>query len=409
MELPVNFDIAQTHIVKGLRQTLVAALGVTLGVAVYFFMNTLNSGFSGYSRDNIFQNNAQIKIYKSDELSKPLDTSKNSITIIRNPQITTLTKTLINPQAILNRIKQEPYITNAISQIDCNIFYNRGKTQVKGSSIGVNMVDYASMFNTQKYLLAGTARDLQSNINGVIIGCGIAKKLNLGLGDNITMSSSYGVTKVLRIVGIFQLGNSIADDSRSYINISTAQQFMKEGPAFVSTIYANTINPDNTDEYVKQLQATTMYQIDDWKTTNADVIAGDVTRSTMMGSISMSILVLAGFIIYNILSSTISQKMNDIAILKATGFSSMDVTKIFIIEALIMGVIGTIIGLVLGSILVLIMKNIYVGGPIGYFPIHFEPRMYIRSFLLGVFMTLAAGFFPARRAANLDPVDIFRK
>jgi lipoprotein-releasing system permease protein len=409
MELPVNFDIAQTHIVKGLRQTLVAALGVTLGVAVYFFMNTLNSGFSGYSRDNIFQNNAQIKIYKSDELSKPLDTSKNSITIIRNPQITTLTKTLINPQAILNRIKQEPYITNAISQIDCNIFYNRGKTQVKGSSIGVNMVDYASMFNTQKYLLAGTARDLQSNINGVIIGSGIAKKLNLGMGDNITMSSSYGVTKVLRIVGIFQLGNSMIDDSRSYINMSTAQQFMKEGPAFVSTIYANTINPDNTDEYVKQLQATTMYQIDDWKTTNADVIAGDKTRSTMMGSISMSILVLAGFIIYNILSSTISQKMNDIAILKATGFSSKDVTIIFIIEALIMGVIGTIIGLGLGSILVFIMKNVYVGGPIGYFPIHFEPRIYIRSFLLGVFMTLAAGFFPARRAANLDPVDIFRK
>jgi lipoprotein-releasing system permease protein len=409
MELPVNIDIAQTHIVKGLRQTLVAALGVTLGVAVYFFMNTLNSGFSGYSRDTIFQNNAQIKIYKSDELSKPLDSSKNSLTIIRNPQITTRTKTLINPEAILNRIKQEPYITNAISQIDCNIFYNRGKTQIKGSSIGVNMVDYSNMFNTQKYLLAGAPRDLQGNLNGVIIGCGIAKKLNLGVGDNITMSSSFGVTKVLRIVGIFELGSSMIDDTRSYINISTAQQFMKEGPAFVSTIYANTINPDNTDAYVKQIQAITPYQVDDWKTTNADVIAGDITRSTMMGSISMSILVLAGFIIYNILSSTISQKLNDIAILKATGFSSKDVTIIFIVEALIMGVVGTIMGLAIGSVLVFIMKNVYVGGPIGYFPIHFEPRMYLRSFLLGVFMTLSAGFFPARRAANLDPVDIFRK
>lgn len=409
MKLPVNFDIAQTHIVKGLRQTLVAALGVALGVAVYFFMNSLNYGFSGYSRDTIFQNNAQVKIYKSDELSKPLDSVKNSLTIIRNPQITTLSKTLINPEAILNQIKKEPYITNAISQIDCNIFYNRGKTQIKGNSVGVNMVNYAEMFNTQKYLLAGTARDLQSNLNGVIIGCGIAKKLNLGVGDNITMSSSFGVTKVLRIVGIFQFSNSMSDDSRSYINISTAQQFMKEGPAFVSTIYANTIDPDNTDEYVKLLKQNTIYQVDDWKTTNADVIAADTTRSTMLGSISFSILILAGFIIYNILSSTISQKINDIAILKATGFSGKDVIKIFITEALIMGVIGTVIGLLIGSVLVGIMKTVYVGGPIGYFPIDFEPVIYIRSFVLGVLMTIAAGFFPARRAANLDPVDIFRK
>jgi len=409
MKLPVNIDIAQTHILKGLRQTLVAALGVTIGVAVYLFMNSLSSGFSKFSRDNIFQSNAHIKIYKNDELSQALDTSAANLHIITNPQITTLSKKIINPLELLEQVKYEPYITNAIAQIDFTIFYNRGKTQIKGSGIGVNMIEYGAILNTQKYMVVGSLKDLQGNLNGVIIGSGIAEKLSLGVGDNITLSSSYGVSKVLRIVGIFKMGNSVIDDTKSYVNISTAQQFLKEGPAYVTTIYANTLDPDNTEQAVQKLQTLTNYTVEDWKTTNADVISGDKTRSTMMNSISMSILLLAGFIIYNILSSTISQKINDIAILKATGFSSKDVIKIFLLEALIMGVIGTLIGLGLGSILVFILSKVYMGGPVGYFPIHFELKLYLQSFVLGLLMTIFAGYFPSRRAANVDPVDIFRK
>jgi lipoprotein-releasing system permease protein len=409
MKFSVNNDIAITHIVKSRKQTFVASLGVAIGVAVYLFMNSLSSGFSGFSRNNIFQNNAHIKIYKNDEISQPILQNDSTISIILNPQITTLSKKLINPEMLLKQVKQESYITNAIAQIDFSVFYNRGKTQIKGAGMGVNMLDYSAMFDTQKYMMAGSIKALQGNLNGIIIGSGIAEKLSLGLDDNITLSSSYGVTKVLKIVGIFTMGNSLADDSKSYVNISTAQQFLKEGPSFVTAIYANTPNPDKTEDYVKQLQTLTPYTVEDWKTTNADVISGDKTRSTMMDSISMAILVLAGFIIYNILSSTISQKINDIAILKATGFSSRDVIKIFVSEALIMGVIGTVSGLLIGSVLIAILANVYMGGPVGYFPIHFELKLYLQSFFLGLLITVLSGYFPARSAANIDPVKIFRK
>ena len=410
MNLPVNIEIAKTHILKGFRQTMVAALGVSLGVAIYLFMNSLDSGFSDFSRDNIFQSSAHVKIYRDDELSQSLlKPDVHKINAIINPQITTLSKTLTNPELLLHQVKEEPYITNAIAQIDYTLFYNRGKTQVKGTGIGVNMIEYNAMFNTQKYMVAGTVEDLQSNTNGIIIGSGIAKKLSLNLGDNISVSSSYGVTKVLRIVGIFEFGNRMLDDTRSYVNINTAQQFLKEGPSYVNTIYANTLNPDKTEDYVRQLQTLTDYTVEDWKTTNADIMSQDTTRGTMMTSISLSILVLAGFIIYNILSSTISQKIDDIAILKATGFASRDVIIIFLLEALIMGVIGTLVGLVLGSMLIFILSQIYMGGPVGYFPITYEWALYLQSFILGLLMTFFAGYIPARKASHVDPVAIFRK
>ncbi len=410
MKFPVNVEIATTHIIKGIRQTLVAALGVALGVAIYLFMNTLDSGFSGFSRANIFESSAHLKIFKDDELSQPLiDSEENGLYVIINPQITTASKTLVNPDLLLKQVKEEPYITNALAQIDFSVFYNRGKTQIKGTGIGVNIAEYNQMFNTEKKMVAGSLDALATNPNGILIGSGIAENLSLALGDNLNVSTSYGVNKVLRVVGIFEFGSRAIDDSRSYVNVNTAQQLIKEGPAYVSTIYANTPDPDITEQYAQQLQQITHYTVEDWKTTNVDVLSQDSTRAIMMGSISFSILLLAGFIIYNILSSTISQKINDIAILKATGFASRDVIIIFILEALIMGVIGTVVGLITGSVLIFILSKVYVGGPVGYFPISYEFDLYLQSFTLGVLMTLLAGYIPSRRASHVDPVEIFRK
>ncbi|MCI5055988.1 MAG: ABC transporter permease [Flavobacteriales bacterium] len=409
MKLPVNIEIATTHIIKGAKQTLVAALGVALGVAIYLFMNSLSSGFSKFSRDNIFDSSAHLKIFRDDALSKTLNQDTNTLNIIVNPQITTQTKNIINPNQLIDHVKKEPYITNAIAQIDYTVFYNRGKTQVKGAGIGVDILEYDAMFNTRDKVIAGSLEDLKANGNGVILGSGIAKKLSLNLGDNVSMTSSYGVNKVLKIVGIVEFGNKKIDESRSYVNTNIAQQFLKEGPSYVNTIYANTIDPEKSKEYMQNLQTITNYSVEDWKTTNADIVSQDNTRATMMNSISASILVLAGFIIYNILSSTISQKIDDIAILKATGFSSRDVIIIFILEALLMGVVGTLIGLALGSVLVFILSKVYMGGPVGYFPISFELWLYLQSFFLGLLMTLLAGYFPARNASKVDPVEIFRK
>lgn len=411
MKKKINVEIAVTHIVARRKQTLTAAFGVTLGVGVYLFMNSLSGGFSRFSRDEIFKNSAHIKIYKNDEISSPFisPTDTNSAAVIVNPQITTLSKKIIDPERLLNIVKSQPFVTHALAQVNFDAFYNRGKAQLRGTSNGVNIIDYHAMFNIGKYMVVGSIDNLQGNLNGIIISSGIASKLNLGLNDNITVSSSFGVVKVMKIVGIFTTGNSMNDQSKSYVNISTAQQFIKEGPSYVSTLFVNTPNPDQSGYYAEKLQQLTEYTVEDWKTTSADVLSGDKTRSTLMNSISVSILIMAAFIIYNILSSTISQKIDDIAILKATGFSGGDVIRIFVVEAIIMGIIGTLMGLVLGSLLIWMMSGIYMGGPVGYFPISFEPKLYIQSFILGVIMTTCAGYIPARRAAHIDPVEIFRK
>ena len=228
MRLPVNLDIAFTHIITQKKQTFVTALGITIGVAIYLFMNTLGDGFSTFSRENIFQNNAHIVIDKKDELSQPLFEAEDALVLIRNPQIATSSKKLNNPEALLRDIKSQPYITNALSLVEFSAVYRRGNTQMQGGGLGVNMLDYADMFATEDVMVAGSIQDLQDNLNSIIIGAGIAEDLSLSVGENITVSSSDGITKVLRIVGIFRTGNTQLDKSRSYVNTTTAQQFLEK-------------------------------------------------------------------------------------------------------------------------------------------------------------------------------------
>jgi len=407
----VNFDIALTHIITRKRQTSVAVIGVMIGIAVYLFMNTLTAGFTTYSRSEIFKNSAHIKIYCEDKMSEPIlmDSTENDINVIVNPQILSESKKIINPKGLINEINQQGFIKNAIAQVNVTVFYNNGKSQLSGSANGVNILEADSMFNINSYMIAGNLYDLQGSLNSIVIGKGIAEKLNVGLDDNISVSSSYGVDKLLKIKGIFSTGNIMTDQSKSYINISTAQQFVKEGNSYVTTLYANTDNYDKAIEYASELQKLTDYKVEPWQVTNADVLSGEKVRNTLMGSISFTILIVAAFGIYNILNMTIMQKLNDIAILKATGFSGKDVVQIFVTESVIMGFIGSVAGLILGSILIFILSHIYMGPPTGYFPVYFKLSLFLQSFFLGLLVTFIAGYIPARKAAKTDPIEIFRK
>lgn len=406
----VAIDIALTHIFTRKRQTLVAALGVMVGIAIYLFMTSISEGFTNYSRDEIFKNNAHIKIYKEGKLSEPIgEYSARYEPVLINPEILSESKTLINPQGIINNIRKQDFVNNVIAQVNVDLFYNKGKSQLRGTANGVVIQEADSMFNIRSYLIAGDLYAIQNDLDAIVIGKGIAEKLNVGLDDNISVLSSEGVLKHMKVKGIFSTGNSINDQSKSYLNIYTAQQLVKEGSSYVTTIYANTIDPDKSVDYAEKLQRSTQYKVEPWQITNADVLSGERVRSTMMKAISLSILIVAAFGIYNILNMTVMQKLNDIAILKATGFSAKDVIVIFLTEAIVMGLIGSIVGLVFGSLLISVMANIYMGPPVGYFPITYSLPIFLNSFLLGMVVTFFAGYIPARKAAKVDPVEIFRK
>jgi lipoprotein-releasing system permease protein len=128
--------------------------------------------------------------------------------------------------------------------------------------------------------------------------------------------------------------------------------------------------------------------------------------------VSMTLLVVAGFGIYNIMNMNVINKIKDIAILKATGFEGKDIVMIFLLQAIFIGLLGGLMGLAIGFTLSYLLSiTPFNAGDflsIKTFPVIFDVKYYVMGILFGLITTILAGYFPSRKASKVDPVSILR-
>ncbi len=405
----INTEIAKTYIISNKKLTAVAAAGVVLGMSIYIFMNSMLVGFDKSSRASIFKTTSHIRVYKDDEISKVLVKNSKENYLIINPKIVPSNNTIINPKLISETILKQPEVTVVTPQVSVNVFYNNGKSQISGLAIGIKPEEANVMYNIKSFMVEGNFDLLKSNPNGIIIGNGIAEKMNAKIGDNINLTSSKSVNKTYKVVGIFKTNNSKVDKSNSYVNLASSQQLLKEGASYITDINVNIIDPEKAKAIAEKISNITGYKAEGWKEANETFMAANKMRKMIITFVSLTILLVAGFGIYNILNMTVSQKINDIAILKAMGFKGKDVIRIFVTQAVTIGIMGVIGGMIMATVLITFLKKVYVGGDIGYFPIDYEPTKYLQGVVIGLVITFFAGYIPAKKAAQVDPVTIFRK
>ena len=405
----INTEIAKTYIISNKKLTAVAATGVVLGMSIYIFMNSMLVGFDKSSSASIFKTTSHIRVYKDDEISKVLVKNSKENYLIINPKIVPSNNTIINPKLISETILKQPEVTVVTPQVSVNVFYNNGKSQISGLAIGIKPEEANVMYNIKSFMVEGNFDLLKSNPNGIIIGSGIAEKMNAKIGDNINLTSSKSVNKTYKVVGIFKTNNSKVDKSNSYVNLASSQQLLKEGASYITDINVNIVDPEKAKAIAEKISNITGYKAEGWKEANETFMAANKMRKMIITFVSLTILLVAGFGIYNILNMTVSQKINDIAILKAMGFKGKDVIRIFVTQAVTIGIMGVIGGMIMATVLITFLKKVYVGGDIGYFPIDYEPSKYLQGVVIGLVITFFAGYIPAKKAAQVDPVTIFRK
>src|SRR3954470_2798523 len=121
-----NSEISISYIVTKKKLTLIAALGVTIGLAIFVFMNSMMKGFDRISTEAIFKTVSHIRLYKDDETSEPLPMAdkENNLRVIINPKIVPENNTLVNPDAIMKMLQSQEGVTVVTPQTNVNVFYN---------------------------------------------------------------------------------------------------------------------------------------------------------------------------------------------------------------------------------------------------------------------------------------------
>lgn len=394
-----------------------ASLGVTFGISAYVIMMSFMTGLNGLLDGMILNRTPHIHMYNEDLPSEiqPIDLSeeyKDQNRIVHSVKPKKSQARIHNALPIMHILSERKEVKGVTPLVKAQGFYLAGSTQLSASLLGVDVMEESRLYNLADYIVEGSVEGLSRTEKGILIGKGVAKKLSLRLGDHVQIGTVSGDVFSLKIVGFYQSGLAEIDNIQSYVNLKTAQQIMGESTNYITDINVKLNDMALAPEMAVDLEKKYGVRAVDIQTANAQFETGTYIRNLISYAVSITLLIVAGFGIYNILNMLIYEKMNDIAILKATGFSGKDVQRIFISQAMIIGLFGGGLGLLLGyGASVAIDRAPFETEAlptITTMPVNFDPMFYIIGVIFALVSTYMAGYLPARRAQNIDPVDIIR-
>ncbi len=417
MSFVLNLQIAKTHLLAKKRQTIVASLGVTFGISMFITMISIMTGVNGLLEETSLASTPHVRIYHDIEtnrqsLVEQKDKSQTGSVVLHHQKPKEEQHNLKNGLLIASDIAKQQEVIGVSPQLSTQAFYSFGPVQISGILAGVNILAEDKLYNLSAKIKSGNMRSLLSTPNGILMGQGLADKLNIRTGDKIRITTPNGTTLLLRLVGTFRYGIGVIDNIRSYVSLATVQKIVKKNNRFITDIHVKLRDLNTAKAVAVDYGKRYGYKAEDWETANATIVTSFAIRNIMTAIVVFNLLIVAAFGIYNIMNMTVQNKMKDIAILKAVGFHARDVVQIFLLQSIIIGIIGAITGLVLGfGITFGISKIPFDGGEylsIETFPVNMAAKFYVIGFAFGVITTICAGYFPSRRASKVDPVEILR-
>lgn len=408
-----NQKIAKVHLTSRFRQLLVAILSVSFGISMYIAMNSFMAGVNNIQTQITFTAMAHIKIYNDlpanvePILSIPKDS--NTVLMVNNARNIQYTQGIKNADAIKNDILNMPQITGVALQLNQNVFIRNGVSKTSASLSGIETVNENALFQTSEYIIEGDISELDKRSDGIILGTGLARTIGVNTGNTISITTSDDVSKTFKVIGLIESGNKGADKTRALISIQTARQLFSKNKSYATDVLVNTNNYNNARLVSEKISKLTDYKVESWQEGNAQLVSSSLLRDILAIAVSLTILIVAGFGIYNIMNMTVNEKIKEIAILKAMGFNGKDIIEIFLTQSVAIGLIGGLVGLVLGNIIVQILDSVPFNiATLTTLPVDYKLRDYILAFLFGLIITLIAGYLPSRKASKVDPVEILR-
>jgi lipoprotein-releasing system permease protein len=334
---------------------------------------------------------------------------KEAVLMVNNARNIRYTEGIKNAEAIKTALADVETITGLTTQLNQNVFIRNGVTQTSANLSGVETQSENQLFHTAEYMVEGDFFDLDKRSNGIILGTGLAQRIGVGTGDNILLVTSEGISKAFKVIGLMETGAGTADRSRAIVSMQTARQLFSKNKSYATEVLVNIENYEEAETVAAKISTFTDYQVDAWQEGNSQLDSANVLRDIIAIAVSLTILIVAGFGIYNIMNMTVNEKIKEIAILKAMGFNGKDVIEIFLTQSVVIGLIGGFTGLILGNIIVSIVDRIpFEIATLDTLPVVYRPVDYAMAFGFGIIITFLAGYLPARKASKIDPVDILR-
>ncbi len=404
------FDIAWTHVRARMRQTGFAVAGVATGVGFSIMMAALMQG----SQDDFTQRlvNTLPHITVSDERRSP--PPQPAETVYADAEIHGLTPEARRPgikNPLASMAVLEAWLPGGIApSVKVQAIIRYANRDLATNVIGIDPRREAKVSDLPKQMRKATLNALYRATNAIIIGDRLSEKIGARIGANITLQTSQGARITAQVVGFFHTGIRQIDESTAYV-LNKTGQILAQQTGLINELRVRLVDPMVSRDVAARIESDTGYKSVSWQEANEDLLSTFIIRNIIMYAVVGAILLVASFGTYNIISTITHEKARDIAIMKSLGLNEFTVRMIFVVEALIIGLAGALVGFGLGYLLSLALGAIRITNPFidaDRLPLAYNYLHYLLAGLVALTSSVTAGYQPARKAARMHPVEIIR-
>ncbi len=394
--------------------TFISTAGVTLGVMALIVVLAVMTGFEEDLKEKILGTNAHVVVVKS---GTPMDDYRQIMERLKGLKEVVATTPFIYNQVMLSTGKNvSGVVLRGIDVTSDRLVTRLSKSVVEGN---IDRLD-------------PQPDDGPNAVPGLILGKELAKHLDISVGDKINVVSPIGNITPLgmmpkmrpfRVIGIFNTGMFEYDSTLAYVSLAQAQAFFDLGDT-VTGIQIKVADVYRTGELARSINAMLGqdYYARDWMQMNHNILFALKTEKVVMFIILTLIVLVAAFGIASTLFMVVMEKTRDIAILKSMGATGASIMKIFVLEGLIIGVTGTILGVVSGLLVAhnlepvinviqkvtgqnFFSKDIYY---LDHFPSQVIPSDVVLISVTAVLISFVATLYPAWQASRMLPAEALR-
>ena len=404
-ELPFELFVAIRYLLAKRKQafisliSLISVIGVSVGVMALLIALALMTGLKNEVRDRLMGSAAHVHVFKAGGFDNLSEETK--------------------------RVLALPQVTGAAP-----VILGLGLAQSAASDLPVTLKGVipeleSSVTEVENKLQAGSLRALEvpdGQVAGIVLGADLAYKLGVSVGDTIQVLTAEGVLtpfgvqprpRVFRVVGVFRLGLFEYDSTYGFVHFDVARNMFHSSTSFLEV---------RVDDLFKAMEVAAAipsqlgreYSAQDWADVNSSLFSALWLEKVAISITIGLIVVVAALNIIASLILLVMEKSRDIAILKTMGSSASSIRRIFVLQGLIIGVLGTTAGALAGYSLIFILDRFKLiripieGYLISHVPFRLEPVDFAAVVVVAMVVCVVVTIYPSRQASKLDPAQALR-
>jgi len=403
--------------------TVFSAVGIMIGVAALVIVLSVANGFQAEVRNRIIGVDSHLKLTKFHEA--PLTEYEKIIAQVSKLEHVLAASPYIMGKGLLRYGKSvEATLMKAVDEETVGDVNDLPRIIVAGMmTLSANVYSDGTITTNNNPSDQLEVKIPESGLHGIILGKQLAFRLGATVGDSIIaispteMTSMFSAPQMKRfmVTGVFETGIFEYDDTYSYIGLDAGQDFFNLGNG-VTGIDFNLDNMENAEIVKVKIQDDLgyPYYVRTWYDNHRTLFRW-MKLEKWLYTILLSLIILVAA--FNIISSQIMlvlEKKREIGILKAIGMNRKGIIRIFLYEGIIIGTVGTILGLTLGWAVCYGQQTfqwLSLPGDVYFLnvlPVLMQPLDFLIITIVSIILTIAATAYPAMKAGSLDPVEVIR-